>query len=210
MRTLTGLLVSANAVLILTRPVAGQLPSVGVQTGVVRSTQHRDRAGDSNSHRGPLVGVFVDPQTPVSWLSVLAELSWIQRGSSYDSMVPGSAGSVTQVQVRTDYLTFTLAPTVRVSEGPVSLFGYAGPSTDILIRSRTSLELRTILDQASNQVLAAVAGGGLEVHLPGGQVVRSEVRMDWGVSAAYSGSSGDVKYRSLEILVRLGRFPLPS
>jgi len=211
MRTLTAFLVSVTAVIVLARPATAQLRSVGVQTGVVSSTQHSDRAADSNSHRGPLAGVFVDPQTPVSWLSVLAELSWIQRGASYESTVPGTTGTggLSQLQVRTDYLTFTIAPTARVSVGRLSLFGYAGPSTDILMRSRTSLELRTILERASDQVLAAVAGAGLEVRLPAGQVVRSEVRMDWGLSAAYSGSGGDVRYRSLEILVRLGRFPLP-
>lgn len=207
MRTLTGLLVSAAALLTPARPATAQLRSVGVYTGVVQSTQVRDRAPDSNSRRGPLLGVFVDPQTPLSWMSVLAELSWVRRGASYDAAVP--TGGVTQLQVRTDYLTFTVAPTLRASVGRLSVFGYAGPSTDILMRSRASTELRTVLERSSDQVLAAVAGGGLEVRLPSGQMVRSEVRMDWGLSAAYSGSGGDVRYRSLEILVRLGRFPLP-
>jgi hypothetical protein len=211
MRTLTALLVSAATVLDPAQPSLAQLRSVGVQSGIVQSTQVRGRAPDSNSRRGPLLGVFVDPQTPLSWMSVLAELSWVQRRASYDAAVPATTGALdaTQLQVRTDYLTFTVAPTARVSVGRVSLFGYAGPSTDILIRSRTSQELRTVLERASDQVLAAAAGGGLELRLPGGQMVRSEVRMNWGLSAAYSGSDGDVRYRSLEILVRLGRFPLP-
>jgi hypothetical protein len=55
--------------------------------------------------------------------------------------------------------------------------------------------------------LAVVAGGGIEVRIPGGRAVRTEIRKNWGLSTAYSGDTDDYRNRSTEILVRVGRHP---
>lgn len=209
MRTLFRLLVSVAVLAALASPAAAQLRSVGFQAGMVQSRPVRERTPGSRTHRGPLLGVFVDPQTPRPWLSVLAEMSWVQRGGSYDLKLPlpsGTAGPVTE-QIRTDYLAFAVAPTFRLSAGPLSLFGYAGPSTDILLRSRTSTGLGGS-PRANDQVLSAVTGGGLQIATSGGRTIRAEVRMNWGLTTAYRSDAEDIRFRSLEFVVRWGRHPL--
>lgn len=214
MRTLTCVLVSAVSVamaMAAATPATAQLGSVGIQVGMVQSRQLRERAAESGIRRGLLLGVYVDPQTPVSWLSVLAEVSYAQRGAKYDLTLPvvaGADGRVT-LEAETEYLTFVLAPTVRASLGPVSVFGYAGPSTDLLLRSRSAGTLHTMLARASNQVFAVVAGAGLGVRTSGGRSLRLEVRTDRHLSAAFSPDEGDIKYRSTEFIVRIGRHPTP-
>lgn len=213
MRTLTCLLVSATVVTVVgavsATPAGAQLTSVGIQAGVVESHQVRDRASDSQTRRGILAGVYAEPVTPMGWLSFLVELSYVQQGAKYDLTLPviqGANGNVT-LEAETEYLTFSLAPSVRASLGPFSVFGYAGPSTDLRLRSRSAGTLSPMLAQVSNQVLAVVAGAGVEVRAPGGKTIRFEMRTHRQISAAFSPDAGDIRYHSTEVLVRLGMRP---
>jgi len=56
----------------------------------------------------------------------------------------------------------------------------------------------------SDQAFSATAGAGLEGRLDG-WAVRGEGRVVEGLSSAYSGSAGEIRHRSVEVLLRLGK-----
>ena len=199
MRTLTRVVVSLAALAALPCTVGAQ-SVVGGMAGRVESRQLRDRADDSATRRGILVGAFVDVQTPVAPLGILAEAFYAQRGGRLDL---GSAPGV-QGEVQADVLGVTVAPQFQVGVGPVSAYAYAGPMVEMSVRTRYTDELAPAYRNPSAQTLAVTAGGGLGLRL-GVWSVRAEVRVLEELSSAFTGDAGDFRHRSKEILVRVGR-----
>ena len=199
MRTPTRFLVSL-AVLALVPAVVGAQSVVGGMAGAVVSRQIVDPGDDTDTRTGGMVGAFVDVQTPVGPLAVLAEAFYVQRGGRVD--LEGPAGL--QGEVRSDLIGFTVAPTLRVGIGSASLFAYGGPMIEIPVYTRSSAELETAYRTPTSGVFAVTGGGGLAVGT-GDWSVRVEARIVEEISAAYTGDAGDFRHRSKEILVRVGR-----
>lgn len=199
MRTLTASLVSLA---VLTAPVSVQAQTsvVGGLAGRVTSVQLRERGDDSAERSGFLVGAYVDVVTPTPLLHVLAEASYVQRGGRL--ALTGTGEPVGDVQA--DYLMAVVAPSLRVGVGPVALVGYAGPVVEFPLRTRSVAELGNLYATPNEQVFSVTAGAGLEGDL-GSWIVRGEVRMVRQLSSAYANLDRDIKHRSTEILVRLGR-----
>jgi len=183
-------------------PVRAQsLRAVGVQAGRIESRWRQDRSADSDERTGPLLGVFVDVQSPADLVSLLAEASWTRRGGAY----PVGVGGAYVGEVEVDYLTVSVAPVLRVSLGPLSALTYAGPAVDMHMRTRASGELAPAFATPSPQVLSVSAGAGLELALGHGWSVRGEVRLIEGLTHAFSRDADEPRSRSTEILVRVGR-----
>ena len=168
--------------------------------GRVESRQLWKHHEDSALRTGALVGAFVEVQTPVSSLRILAEAFYAQRGGRFD--LEGTPGL--QGQVQADVLGFTVAPTLLAGFGPVSVFGYAGPTVETPARTRFTQELAPAYRNPAGQIFAVTAGAGLAVR-SGVWSVRFEARVVEEMSAAFSGDAGDFRHRSKEILVRVGR-----
>jgi hypothetical protein len=168
--------------------------------GRVESRQLRDRQEDSKTHTGFMAGAFVDVQTPVAPLTVLAEAFYAQRGARYDL---GAAAEL-EGQVQSEVVGFTLAPTFHVRVGPVSAHVYGGPTMETPLRTQAPTELEPAYRSPAGQIFAVTAGGGVAVRT-GIWSVRLEARVVEQLSAAFSGALGDFRHRSTEILVRVGK-----
>lgn len=199
MRTLTRVLVSLAAVTFVPGVAAAQ-SVMGGMVGYVGSRQLRDRADDSATRTGALVGAFVDVETPVGPLGILAEAFYAQRGGRLElGSSPGQQG-----EVQADVLGFTVAPNLHVGFGPVSAYAYAGPMVEMPVRTRYTDELAAAYRNPAGQILAVTAGAGLGVRF-GIWSVRAEARVVEELSPAFTGDAGDFRHRSKEILVRVGR-----
>ncbi|HKJ03531.1 MAG TPA: hypothetical protein VJ997_13780 [Longimicrobiales bacterium] len=175
--------------------------AVGVHAGQVRSRWRHDRSPDSEERTGPVVGAFVDVQSPAGFVSILAEASWTRRGGAYPIGVRDTYTGTVQV----DYLTLAVLPVLRLSAGPLSVLTYAGPAVDIHVRTRAGGELAAAFATPSPQVLTVDAGAGVELALGRGWSVRGEFRVNEGLTHAFSSDADNPRSRSREILVRVGR-----
>mgnify|MGYP001818231541 CR=1 FL=1 len=203
MRTLTLIVVSVLSAISLTvTPATAEaqaVRSVGGHVGAVRARQLQDRGEDSGTRTGVLAGAYVDALTPVTWLSVLAEASYAERGGRFTFSEEADA------DVRAGYLVFAVAPTARIGLGPVALAVYAGPGVETSVSTRYSPNLAAAYDTPTAQVFIALLGAGLEVHPTRRWALRMEIRHVEGVSAAFTDDAGDFRHRSTEILLRVGR-----
>jgi hypothetical protein len=203
MRTLTLIVVSflsATSSTVTSETAEAQaVLSVGGHVGAVHARQLQDRGEDSGTRTGLLAGAYVDALTPVTWLSVLAEASYAERGGRFN------LSEDTDAEVRAGYLVFAVAPTVRIGLGPVALAAYAGPGMETSISTRYSPLLAGAYDTPTAQVFIALLGAGLEVHPTRRWTLRMDIRHVEGVSAAFTDDAGDFRHRSTEILLRVGR-----
>jgi len=190
---IAGLSTSANA-----QSVAGGT------AGVVWSRQLEDRQDPSESRKGAILGAFLDVQTPVRHLAILAEAFYAQRGGLLDPV----GTSTEPAEIRVDMLDFTVAPTVRFGFGPASAFAYGGPTLEITMNQRYSPEIAAAYQTPAGQLFAVTAGAGVAFGT-GLWSVRAEARIVEELSPAFTGDAGDLKYRSQEILVRVGRLIRP-
>jgi len=181
------------------RAAAAQVVVGGV-AGVARSREILARGSNSETRGGFLAGAWADVQTPAPLLHVLAEAAYARRGGRFP--LGGPAGL--KGDVESDWLAATVAPTLRVGAGPVAVYVYGGPTLEVPMRTRTAAALRTAFATPSDQVLSATAGAGLEVRWSRWSA-RGEARIVEGLSTAYSGSAGDFRHRSVEVVLRMGR-----
>lgn len=184
-------------------PVASQSVTLGATAGLSRSRQILERESDSDPRDGFVAGAWMDVQTPQPLLHVLAEAGYAQRGGRFPLAGPGGLTGLTGT-VESDWITFTTVPVLHVAAGPAAAFVYGGPMLELHVRTRSAAALRNAYATPSDQGFSAIAGVGLEAHTAG-WVVRGEARVVEGLSAAYSGSAGDIRHRSYEVLVRLGK-----
>lgn len=197
--------VLATLALVATPPIpaAAQSLTLGGSAGLIRSRQLMERTSDSDPRDGFVAGAWMDVQTPLPILHVLAEAGYARRGGRFPLAGPAGLTGLTGT-VESDWITFTTVPVIHVSAGPVGAFVYGGPMLELHVRTRTAAALRGAYATPSDQGFAAIAGAGLEGRLDDWSV-RAEARVVEGLSAAFSGSAGDIRQRSYEVLVRVGR-----
>ena len=198
MRTLATPLVSLLVVLGLPHQADSQMV-MGGAVGVVQSRQLRDRAADSETRTGFLVGAWADVTTPASPLHVLAEVAYVRRGGTFP--LGGLAGLSGDVEA--DYLATTVAGQVGFGVGPVGALIYAGPTFEAPLRTRSAPGLGAAYANPADQSFSVTAGAGLRWHGPR-WVVRAEARIVEGLSSAFSGAAGEYRHRSVEVLLRVG------
>ncbi len=147
----------------------------------------------------------MDAEAPLSWLSILAEAAYIQRGARLP--LSSGGGSTLLGDVRVDYLAASVLPTARVSIGPVSVYGYAGPGLEVNVRTRTARELSVAYQNYKAQVLVGQAGAGIALRVAGRWSLRAEIRRSADLTPAYTKAPGEIHFRSTEILLRVGVRP---
>lgn len=155
---------------------------------------------------GLIVGAWVRAATPLGWLSIRAEGAYTQRGGDVVSDV---AGQPVNGGIRSDYVTIALDGRATVGLGPLRLHVAAGPSFDVLIRSRLDQTLAPVLQQEGTAVFGVQAGVGLGVQVTERVLVEVEARIHEGLGDAYSGDFLSVRNRSREVVIRVG-VPLPA
>jgi len=195
----SGLWLLALVGLAAARPLGAQSLLVGGQAGAVASRQVVERGEPSGDRTGFLAGAFVAVPTPSSWLEVLAEASYVQRGGRF-SVTDGATGDV-----RADYLVFSVAPAFRHPLGPAAVYLYAGPSLEAHLQVRSAAELAGAYREPSDQIFSVQVGAGVEIRLADRWNVRVEARHVEGLSAAFDSEAGDFRHRSRELVVRVGR-----
>jgi hypothetical protein len=176
----------------------------GVLIGQVESHQLHSHDTDTETRTDVVLGAFVDAATPLSWLHIVLEASLAQRGGDYGAET--SDGSVTQ-SVRVDYLSFALFPTGRVSLGRTVLYASLGFARESDLNVRSTSELAPLFTDPASQVLALVASAGVEVAISRGWSARLEVREHNQVSPAFTPTSGEIRHRSREIVLKIGVRP---
>lgn len=198
MRTLTTLMVSLAALVALPATSHAQTLAVGLMGGQVQSKQIRQNADDSGTRSGILVGAFAEVETPTPFLTVLVEGAFVQRGGTF------TIENGYEAEAEADFLELTVAPTLRAGIGPMAAFLYAGPTMEVSTGTRSAAALNNIYANPNDQVFGVTAGAGVEARV-GTWVVRGEARVVEELSSSYRNGSGDVRHRSTEILVRIGR-----
>lgn len=206
---LAGLLIAlALAPLLLASPppLAAQSRAItlGGLGGYVQNAPVWNRSFDTESVGGAVLGAWVNVPTPTSWLSVTAEASFTQRGSDTrldPQEVPGALGAS---PIRTDYITASVLPRATLQAGPVRLHAAAGPTMDLLVRSREDVVLQPLLDEPATAVFAFTAGVGVGGAVGAGRVAEVEARIVESLGNAYSGELGTLRNRSFEVVLRVG------
>ncbi len=200
MRTLAASLVSLVVLLTLPEEAVSQSVLAGGVAGLVESRQIRERAEDSETRAGFLVGAWADIPTPTRPLHVLAEIAYVRRGGTF--ALGGPSGTVGDVEA--DYLATTVSPLLRFGADAVGVFVYAGLTFEAPLRTRIAPGLAAAYSEPSDQSISATAGAGLEWQ-SSRWVVRGEGRIVEGLSAAYANAAGDYRHRSFELLLRVGK-----
>ncbi|MHB1191530.1 MAG: hypothetical protein ACYC6F_00665 [Longimicrobiales bacterium] len=204
MRTLARPMVSllALAALVAVPPSPGRAQSVvvGGVAGANRSRELLERASDSESRNGFVAGVWVDVETPKPLLHVLAEAAFARRGGRYP--LGGASGLIGVVE--SDWIALTVAPVLHVGLGLVAAYAYGGPTLEMPVRTRAAAELQSAYAAPSDQSFSVTAGAGLEGRMDTWSL-RGEARIVQGLSASYSGSAGDLRHRSVEVVLRVGK-----
>jgi hypothetical protein len=181
-------------------PGCAQSVVVGGVAGANRSRELLERASDSEPRTGFVAGAWVDVETPKPLLHVLAEAAYARRGGRFPLAGPSGLTGV----VESDWVAVTLAPVLHVTAGPVAAYAYGGPTLETHVRTRTAAELSSAYASPSDQDFSVTAGAGLEGRMDGWSV-RGEARIVQGLSSSYSRSAGDLRHRSVEVLLRVGR-----
>jgi hypothetical protein len=176
----------------------------GVLIGQVESRQLHSHDADTEKRADVVFGAFVDAATPLSWLHIVLEASLARLGGGYATETGG--GSVTQ-SARVDYLSFALLPTGRVSLGRAALYASLGFARESDLNVRSTAELAPLFTDPASQVLALIAAAGVEVSITRGWSARLEVREHNQVSPAFTPTSGELRHRSREIVLKIGMRP---
>ena len=183
---------------------AQEIRSVGGFAGLNSSKQLWSSQADATESRGGItLGAFVDVAAPPSWLGVLAEASYSQRGAKLGAELTGSVPT----EIRTDYLTGVLAPTIRWFHNPVGLYLGGGLAFEYLISTSVASELTLIYNNPTPMSMSGVGLAGLEYLHEDRWWVRIEGRVFEGIRAAYTSKVTDIRYRAFEAVLKIGKRP---
>ncbi|GMV06812.1 MAG: hypothetical protein AMXMBFR53_30870 [Gemmatimonadota bacterium] len=200
MRTLATLVVSLTlAASAVPAGVGAQSVVVGAVGGRTESRLTRDREADSEAQANPLAGAWVEVSPGGPFVAILAEATWSRRGGAY----PAAFGEIGGTGVRADYLTATVAPTLRLGVGALSVYAYGGPTMELHVRTSAGSQVSAAFRDPAAQTFAVTAGAGAAVRF-GAWEVRGEAREVVGLSSAYTHDEGDFGHRATEVLVRVG------
>jgi len=196
------ILLSAAALAFLVSPLCGQIErTVGFHIGQVRSHQIWSGSISSEAAKGLTLGVNVDVPTPVSILSIRAELAYVGRSSQvWDQS--NDPERLATARITSHYLSFPILGKLRFKLGPASAYVLAGPTLDQLLETQCSQDLCRVLSDERPTVISITAGTGVSVDFR--ELFRGdfEVRLTEGLSNAYVSNSTGIRFRSLEFLVR--------
>jgi hypothetical protein len=196
-------------VLAQAEPEGGDAVEPTVLGGVVGYNQSQGLwtpDSESESVGGVMLGGFVNAKTPLPWFSIRAELMWVQRGNDVTGVIEGEplVGGV-----RSDYITIGIHPRASVGIGPVRVHVAAGPTIDQLINSRLDSTLSSAALADVGTVFGVGAGVGIGGIVGGRYRVELEGRVFEGLGDAYSGDFVAMRYRSFEVVTRVG-IPRPG
>jgi hypothetical protein len=149
------------------------------------------------------LGAFVEVAAPPSWLGVLAEATYSQRGAKLSEELTGSVAA----EVRSDHLVALLAPTFRWFSNPLGISFGAGVSLEYLINTNAARELEIIYGNPTPVGLSGVVLAGGEYLHRERWLFRLEARWFEGFGQAYTGDVADVRLRAAEAVLKVGRRP---
>ncbi len=161
---------------------------------------------ETDERRGLVLGAFVEVATPLDWLGVMAEVSYVQRGGSVSLETVGLESQET-VDTRVEYISFPVVLTARLFRNPFGIYVYAGPAIEYYTNIRAASSLADAYSVEKTTVLTGVAGGGVEFLVGHRWSLRLEARLMEGLSPAFEGPSGEIRHRSFELLIRAGGRP---
>ena len=183
---------------------AQEIRAVG---GVVGGSSSRqlwsDGSGETGAGTGFTLGAFVEVAAPPSWLGVMAEATYSQRGARLDETFTGSVPA----EVRSDYLIGLLGPTLRWFRNPMGLTVGGGLAFEYLITTNVARELEIIYGNPTPMALSGVLLAGAEYLHRDRWWFRLEARWFEGLRQAYTGTVTDVRLRTFEAVVKLGSRP---
>lgn len=160
-------------------------------------------SGNSDPRSGMSLGAFVEVAAPPSWLGVLAEATYSQRGARLREDLTGSVPA----EVRSDYLIALLVPTIRWFRIPMGIFLGAGLGLEYLVSTQNARELEIIYGNPTPVGLSGVVLAGGEYLRRERWLLRLEVRWFEGFRQAYTGAVADVRLRAVEAVLKVGRRP---
>ena len=150
---------------------------------------------------GIVIGAFAEGTTPIGWLALQVEGTYVQRGSD---VLTDPQGQPLEGRLRTDYLSVGVYAKIVRGVGPVRVHLLVGPTIDAVMRSRVDAQLAQVLDADKTRVFGVTAGVGVGGRLVGRAFGEVEVRIVEGLGDAYSGGFTSARYRSTEVVLRLG------
>ena len=185
---------------------AQELRTVGFQLGQVRARQLWDGPFGTRVAKGVRVGVDVDVPTRHHRLSVRAGLAYTQRGSVvWDEIVDPDA--LTPANARSHYLSISIQGRLKAAIPGGAVYLILGPTIDQLLETECSADLCRLLLEERPTVLGVTVGSGVTFGVPQRLLADAEVRLTEGLTEAYRSGPDAVRYRSVEILLRI-RLPV--
>jgi hypothetical protein len=186
---------------------ASQAQEIRAVGGVVGGNSSRqlwsNGSGETGTRTGLTLGAFVEVAAPPSWLGVMAEATYAQRGAWLDESFTGSVPA----EVRSDYLVGVLAPTLRWFRNPMGLTVGAGLGFEYLITTNAARELEIIYGNPTPLALSGVLLAGAEYLHRDRWWIRMEARWFEGLRQAYTGTVTDVRIRAFEAVLKVGTRP---
>jgi hypothetical protein len=173
----------------------------GLSAGQASSRQLWSGAFSTDRVSGVTVGAFADVQTPVSSLSVRAEVAYVRKGTTVQDEVSVEPGPS---RVESDYLGFPVHVKATIRLGRLAGYVFGGPTIEQLLRTRCRSDACVALGEEKPTVMSVGVGCGIGLELTDGLRSEFEVRLTEGLSESYVGVAGGVRNRSVEFLGRLG------
>jgi hypothetical protein len=187
------------------RVPAQEIRAVGGHLGRTSSRQVFDGALKTDERRGLLLGAFVEVATPLDWLSVIAEASYVQRGGEISLEAFGLQGQES-VETKVEYISFPVVLSARFFRNPIGIYAYVGPAVDYYLNVQGS-PMVSDLYTTERTTLTGVVGGGVELLVAQRWSLRLEARLMEGLTAAFDGRLGEIRHRSFELFIRAGVRP---
>lgn len=178
--------------------------TLGAYVGVTSARSLWRSPYASRRTEAPTLGVFADARTSIDALSVLASAGLVRRGGEVynERQDPDGLGAT---ELSADYLTMSVLAKGRLQVGPLTGWIGVGPTLDILLRSNRSGVLNQVLERDHVTGGGATAGAGVDVEVTPTYRVGLELHATERLTTAFDGVAGDVRFRTFEAVVRIGR-----
>jgi hypothetical protein len=196
------LLLLAGQLFLWVAPSSGQVQrTVGFHIGQARSQQLWSGPISTGRANGLTLGVNVDVPTPVTALSIRAEIGYVGRGSVVWDR-EADPDRLDPARAKSHYLSMPLQGKVRLNLGPAAAYLIAGPVIDLLLKTQCTQDLCRVLFEERPTVFSVTVGSGVSVEYQDRFRGEAEVRLTEGLTDAYLSSFSGVRYRSVEFLFR--------
>ena len=176
---------------------------LGVTAGVNASRQLWSYTIASEAARGPTVGVFVEVPTPVRHLSVRAEAGYVRRASRVWH-AEADPNREDESEVRGHYLYLPLHGILGADVGPLSLYAFGGPTMGLLLSTGCRADVCSTLREEAPTTFGVGIGSGISLRVGERMEAGLELRLTEGLSEAYRSQDSGVRWRTVEVLLRVG------